>query len=216
MTTPAHITGQLTGRQLVLLGTAVLHVLVFQVLSLTIGVPPFKEREERIQAFFPEDSRPQQPVDRPQRTTTTRPDLDPQHPQLPLSDPNLDDTLFDQAPLDPVGSTGPNAGGDIGIIAGTVTPATSLFYTALRSTDDFYPPASIRLGEEGVTQLRVCVSAAGTLQGRPVVTAISGRARLDAAAQAWASQALRFAPATQNGVPVDACKGFKVSFRLHD
>lgn len=106
----------------------------------------------------------------------------------------------------------PAAGG-----AGAAIPAiapTPLAWRETRPIDDYYPPISIRLGEEGVAVLRVCVDANGALQGRPEVQASSGRARLDAAATAWAREALKFTPATDNGARVASCKGFRVRFKL--
>jgi protein TonB len=107
----------------------------------------------------------------------------------------------------------PNGGGGSG--AGTTEPVlTPLTWAARRSTDEYYPPASARLEEEGATTLRVCVSAAGRLTGAPRIETSSGHARLDAAAVAWAREALAFRPATRDGVPVEACKGFRVTFDL--
>jgi periplasmic protein TonB len=92
--------------------------------------------------------------------------------------------------------------------------STPLTFTARRSSDDYYPAISIRLGEEGATTLRVCVGADGALQGAPQVSGSSGHARLDAAAVNWARDALVFRPATEGGGAVGACKGFRVSFML--
>jgi protein TonB len=89
-----------------------------------------------------------------------------------------------------------------------------LNFVALRPSDDFYPPISLRMGEQGITVIRICVSAAASLQGVPTVTSSSGHKRLDAAAVTWASEALRFEPATRNGTAVPGCKGVRVNFRL--
>jgi protein TonB len=93
-------------------------------------------------------------------------------------------------------------------------PATPLTYRSRKSTDDYYPPVSIRMGEQGAAIVRVCVDARGAVQGVPRVTDSSGHARLDAAAVTWAREALTFTPATENGSPVDSCKGFRVRFDL--
>ena len=39
--------------------------------------------------------------------------------------------------------------------------------------------------------------------------------RLDQAALKWVREALRFTPATENGVGVSSCKGFRVVFNLN-
>jgi protein TonB len=93
-------------------------------------------------------------------------------------------------------------------------PATDLTYRATRSPDDYYPAASIRLQEQGVAVVEVCVNAQGRLDGRPVIQRTSGSRQLDAAAVRWASEALAFTPATRNGAAVAACKGFRVNFSL--
>ena len=216
MTSLTHQNGLLSGRQLVLLGTAGLHVLVYQVLSLTLGFHPVGDAADHImKAFFPED--PVTLQAQPPRPRTVTPDA---QIHTLLNDPPLPQPVFDpEQPLDTgAGDTinypGPGDVGTEGPVAPAAPPPTALRYTALRPTDDFYPPSAIRLGEEGVTVLRVCVSAAGVLQGEPKVTVGSGHPRLDGAAVAWAGQALRFTPATRDGAPVEACKGFRVSFRL--
>lgn len=101
--------------------------------------------------------------------------------------------------------------------AGSVTPAiapTELQFRAARSTDEYYPATSLQLGEQGATVLRVCVASTGSLQGVPAIERSSGSRRLDQAAVRWAQEALRFTPATVDGLPVDACKGFRVNFTL--
>jgi periplasmic protein TonB len=91
---------------------------------------------------------------------------------------------------------------------------TPLGYRVRRSQDLFYPAASLRLGEEGSVDVRVCTDAAGAVSGTPEVLRGSGHARLDAAAIAWAMAGLQFQPATRDGVPLAACKGFRLQFRL--
>ena len=218
MTSFTYQAGLLSGRQLVLLGTAGLHVLVYQVLSLTLGFHPVGDAADHImKAFFYEDRVLEPTADPLPRTPAHEVSA-----QSVLPKPSLPDLVFDQerpvecGPGETVLTLGPGEEGVGGQGGPGTAPATALRYTALRPTEDFYPPSAIRLGEEGATVLRVCVSAAGVLQGEPVVTAGSGHPRLDGAAVAWVSQALRFTPATRDGAPVDACKGFRVRFRLRD
>ncbi|RYG86361.1 energy transducer TonB [bacterium] len=91
---------------------------------------------------------------------------------------------------------------------------TALSWTARRSPDDLYPPASIRMGEEGVATVRVCVGPNAKVVGTPEVTSSTGYPRLDQAAIAWTRDALVYKAATEDGRPVEACKGFKVTFDL--
>jgi TonB family protein len=130
--------------------------------------------------------------------------------------------LIEDGDLPPVGESitvrvEHGGGGDSGAretVRLPTIPATPLAYRSHRSTDDYYPPISIRMGEEGAAIVRVCVAANGTLQDAPRVTEGSGFPRLDAAAVAWAREALTFTPATEGGAAVASCKGFRVRFTL--
>lgn len=94
-------------------------------------------------------------------------------------------------------------------------PDTPLRYRAVRPSDDYYPPQAIRMAAEGAAIVRACVDAGGRLSGVPVVIRSSRTSSLDSAAVKWASEALRFEPATRAGVAVASCKEFRVSFTLH-
>ncbi len=97
-----------------------------------------------------------------------------------------------------------------------ITPIadTPLRYQAIRSSDDYYPPQAIRMAMEGAAIVRACVDASGRLAGTPTVVKSSRTSMLDGAAVKWASEALRFQPATRAGTAVAACKEFRVSFTL--
>jgi TonB family protein len=92
---------------------------------------------------------------------------------------------------------------------------TDLKYRAVKSPDEFYPPSSVSLQEQGVAIVNVCVGADGRIDGTPMIQASSGYKRLDQAAVRWTREALRFTPATENGTGVRACKGFRVVFNLN-
>ncbi len=81
------------------------------------------------------------------------------------------------------------------------------------STDDYYPPVSRRLEEQGTTMVHVCSSADGRTAGLPTVAKSSGSKRLDEAAVKWASNA-RFYPGTEDGRAVQSCLYFNVKFEL--
>jgi protein TonB len=83
------------------------------------------------------------------------------------------------------------------------------------ATDEYYPPASRRANEEGVSTIRVCVTTEGRSSGTASVTKSSGHPRLDEAAVKWAQRA-RYKPATEDGRPVEDCTQFNVRFRLTD
>jgi protein TonB len=81
------------------------------------------------------------------------------------------------------------------------------------TTDDYYPASSKRLGEEGVTTVKACVSPDGRTSGTAEISKSSGFAKLDEAAVKWASAA-RWTAATEDGKPVATCSQFNVRFKL--
>lgn len=66
-----------------------------------------------------------------------------------------------------------------------------------------YPSAARRQGEQGTTQLEVCVNASGRVTSVSVARS-SGSSRLDDAAAKWI-RGERFQPAKINGSPQDVC-----------
>jgi protein TonB len=83
------------------------------------------------------------------------------------------------------------------------------------STDEYYPPTSRRMGEQGTTTVSVCITPEGRVSGDPKVEKSSGSARLDEAATKYATKT-RWSPATENGKPVQFCSNFNVKFVLTD
>jgi protein TonB len=203
------------GRPVAFLAVVALHVAGFWALSHFGVIRAIVDEAPRLTAVLlntPADPPPVEPRRRDPLRTPVTSELRLPDPAYPPDDavPAGPDTLV----VVPGGTVDPpNGGGGSG--AGTTEPVlTPLTWAARRSTDEYYPPASARLEEEGATTLRVCVSAAGRLTGAPRIETSSGHARLDAAAVAWAREALAFRPATRDGVPVEACKGFRVTFDL--
>src|ERR1700740_1565414 len=80
-------------------------------------------------------------------------------------------------------------------------------------TEGYYPDSSRPLGEEGPATVRVCVGANGKQSGPPQLLAPSGHDRLDQGAISYARDT-RFAPAMEDGKPVDGCVDFRVKFAL--
>ena len=84
------------------------------------------------------------------------------------------------------------------------------------NTDDFYPDASRRLGEEGVSVVHACVGPNGKLSEAPSIATSSGKDRLDQAALKVAQAGSgKFTPAVEDGKPVGACFNFGIRFKLH-
>jgi TonB family protein len=207
----AHVlqTGAVSGRSSVMLLVIGLHLaLIMGLMAIKVVVPKFDPGPDRLKVTV---------VNEPKQPHTIVKILDPSGrslipiPQNPLGPdyqklPDIpgDETLA-QPPIDKV-SQDPSS-------VQSIAPTPPEFRVT-RSTDDYYPALSIRAGEEGIAQIRVCIAASGEISAAPTIAQSSGFRRLDAAALVWASEALRFTPATQNGQPIAMCKGIKVNFRL--
>lgn len=208
-----HQASVLTGRQMMLLVVIGLHALVIAALmTMRIAVDT-----RPVTTVF----KPLTDIDRPEPPPPdVRPVLaveelrpGPILPSLVPPDLQVVTELRWVAPDTPMPLPGDPAAG-VDVAPALALPATPLAYEATRSPDDYYPALSIRLQEQGVAVVRVCVAADGRIDGRPVVERSAGSRHLDAAAVRWASEALVFTPATRDGAPVPACKGFRVNFSL--
>jgi TonB family protein len=82
-------------------------------------------------------------------------------------------------------------------------------------TADFYPSPSIRLGEEGMSIVQVCVDRKGRLTSEPSTVKGSGIARLDEAALKLARAGTgHYRATTEDGQPVNSCYPFGIRFQL--
>jgi len=83
------------------------------------------------------------------------------------------------------------------------------------ATDDYYPAASIRLGEQGSAAIQVCVDPSGKLTAEPQVMKSSGSSRLDEGALRLAKAGSgHYRATTENGTPVSSCYGYLITFNL--
>jgi len=83
------------------------------------------------------------------------------------------------------------------------------------ATDDYYPAASIRLGEQGSSAIQVCVDSSGKLTSEPQVMKSSGSSRLDEGALTLAKAGSgHYRATTENGTPVSSCFGYLITFTL--
>ena len=82
-------------------------------------------------------------------------------------------------------------------------------------TADFYPTLSLRLEEEGLSTVQVCVDPQGKLLADPTVVTSSGKARLDEAALRLARAGSgHYRSTTEDGLPVSSCYPLGVRFQL--
>ncbi|MBV9725068.1 MAG: TonB family protein, partial [Gammaproteobacteria bacterium] len=83
------------------------------------------------------------------------------------------------------------------------------------NSEDFYPPASQRLGEQGSAVVEYCVDTAGKLTQEPKVATSSGSSRLDeAAVKLMKAGSGKISPATEDGKPVNVCSRLNIKFQL--
>ena len=83
------------------------------------------------------------------------------------------------------------------------------------NSEDYYPPAARRLGEQGNTAIQVCVDPSGKLTTEPKVMQTSGSVRLDEGAIKLAKAGSgHYRASTENGTPVSSCYGYVIKFNL--
>ena len=88
---------------------------------------------------------------------------------------------------------------------------------ALPPTEDYYPDASRRLGEQGTALVKLCIGAGGKVVGSPAIQKSSGSSRLDQAALRYAlATSGHFSPETRNGAAVTVCTALPIRFQLTD
>jgi TonB family protein len=82
-------------------------------------------------------------------------------------------------------------------------------------TVDFYPSQSIRLGEQGISTVRVCVDSHGRLASDPTTVQGSGSTRLDEGALKLARAGSgHYRATTEDGQPVNSCYSVGIRFQL--
>jgi len=170
---------------------------------LSVFVAPVRQAPLRVLSVYVMDSARQSPIlaPKPLPFTPKSAEVVPLPNLPPLS---LGPMLTDMPP------TGPGA--EAGFPEGGLS--RPLTYTSTRDINEYYPSASIRLREEGLSLLKVCVDSSGLISAPPIVQDSSGFTQLDAAAVKWVKEALRFTPAQRDGKAVSACKAFRVTFTL--
>lgn len=152
------------------------------------------------------------------KAETKAPILDDPLPPVPLP-PIPGPVHIDLSPAQPTGPTA-SAGDGIEIIppspprlpvAETFTPARGRPGNVI--TEDDYPAASRRIGEEGVVEARYTVDLSGRARGCSV-TVSSGFPRLDAATCERIERRFRFAPARRGDAAVEEERTQKVRWAL--
>jgi TonB family protein len=129
--------------------------------------------------------------------------------------PNID---FNSEVVGDVPGTPPEVSKDTGVSEMTTHVAQRVAGgpgAGFPETSDFYPSPSIRLVEEGVSIVRVCVDTKGRLTSEPSTARVSGFARLDEAALKLARAGSgHYRATTEDGQPVNSCYPFGIRFQL--
>jgi protein TonB len=85
------------------------------------------------------------------------------------------------------------------------------------NTEDYYPAASKRLGEEGSANVKACVGPNGKLTEEPSIAQTSGNARLDEGALKLAKAGSgHYMAGTEDGQASTQCFVFRVKFELRN
>lgn len=85
------------------------------------------------------------------------------------------------------------------------------------STQEFYPQASQRLGEEGTAVVKICVGPNGRLSSEPKIVRSSHSPRLDRAAIRYAKATSgHWTPEKRDGKPINFCGELPIKFQLND
>lgn len=85
------------------------------------------------------------------------------------------------------------------------------------ATQDYYPQASQRLGEEGTAYVHICIGPRGRVTREPTIAKSSGSPRLDRAAIRYArATSGHWVPEKRNGEPISVCTQLPIKFQLND
>jgi periplasmic protein TonB len=85
------------------------------------------------------------------------------------------------------------------------------------NTEDYYPAASRRIGENGMVTVQVCVDASGRLTADPTIAQSSGSARLDGGALKLARAGSgHYRATTEDGRAVSSCYPYRIRFEIKD
>jgi len=146
------------------------------------------------------------------------PDLPDFRKQIPIVDPLTDMLKFDDSTAPVMTAPVPP---EVVRVVPTVTQPTVVNRVMggpgknFPNTDDYYPPAEIRLGRTGSTTVRVCTDERGLLTGDPTLVQSSGSAGLDQGALKLARAGSgHYRASTEDGRAVSSCYPFRVTFTM--
>jgi protein TonB len=208
-TTPVYAVpapGFLSPRTAALILIACLHLALVYFLAIGLGNRTVAALPSPIVTMFPEEPHARQPPPPPPSVRLTPLPIEIVEPAITLSSPSDAGPVRDvidrpkELPTAPPPKVDRTVGGP-----GKGFPATA----------DYYPDASRRLGEQGVTAVQVCVDPRGRLTSEPAITQSSGSPRLDGNALSLARAGSgHYRPTTEDGRAVSSCFPFRIRFEL--
>jgi len=209
MATYAHDTNFFSRRAIVLVGIIVLHIFLAWVFASGLARKAIQMVAPPIQTDIIEEVEQRDTPPPPPPPEFERPPVEVPPPEVTIDIPvdvqqstAITDVTDRPVPMAPPPPPAPKNVKKAGIDA-----------KRFPTTEEYYPAASKRLGEEGSPTLKVCVGPNGKLTEEPSIAATSGSARLDEGAIKLA-KAGRYIAGSVDGAPTTECIQFRVKFEL--
>jgi protein TonB len=188
------------------------HIVVIYAFATGLGHQFIKELQPPLIADFLKDARPNDTPPPPPKIDMSQPpkvDLGPP-PDIVIDDGPGPTAISNEAPRTVVDSLPPQPPPAVQLKRVSGGPGKGF-----PNSEDYYPPAARRLGEQGNTAIQVCVDPNGKLTAEPKVMQSSGSARLDEGAIKLAKAGSgHYRATTENGTPVSSCYGYLIRFNL--
>jgi periplasmic protein TonB len=207
MATLVHDPFFMTRRGVVLLVIVGLHVFIGWALATGLARRAIEVIAPPIQTQIVEEVKKEEAPPPPPPPTFERPPVEVPPPDVTINMPAEESTTAIRV-TQPTVRAAP--------VAAVATRRTSVsFAKNFPNTEDYYPDASRRLEEQGITTMHVCVGPDNKLTDEPTVQKSSGSARLDGGAVRLAKAGSgKYIAATEDGKPVAGCINFNVKFQL--
>jgi periplasmic protein TonB len=199
-------------RMLIFLFIVAFHAVLIYALKMGLARQPSQFVPLPMQGIFPEVVKPSEPPPLLNQPDLMRPSVEIPTPEFQVDAPPDSNSIQQVVPEPTAGTRPPQPTSAIAVNRVIGGPDKGF-----PATEDFYPSAARRLGEEGVATTRVCVDTRGRLTGAPTIEKSSGSARLDEGALKLARAGSgHYRPSTEDGVPVSSCYSYRIKFALRE
>jgi periplasmic protein TonB len=212
MTALEHDSQFMTRRGAVLLAIIALHLFIFWALATGLARRAIEVLAPPIQTDI---------VQEEQKKVEPPPPPPPQFEKPPVEVPPPDVTI--DLPVAATTSTAITNTTTQHVVQAPAPPPRAVVRTAMvidakrfPNSEDYYPAASKRLGEEGTPIVHICLGADGRMAaGSPSIATSSGSPRLDQGALELVKAGARYIkPASEDGKPVAACQDLRIKFQM--